>query len=258
MTTAPALAVWLDSYGVALRPALQQATEGGFHRVHATALRDLDAREFTRSARRHLGRHLRDLGLQLGSLTLDFSGRGLAEPDQAADRVERLAPTLELCRDLGVAQAGVTLAGFHDDRAGPLALELLEVVADVADRFGVPVAVRDPTGALNRDPAPLRALRCPQLLLAADTAAMPRTTEVADSLDLVATAYLRDIRQHGTRHEEVPYGQGDVDFPAWLAGLATLPRRPELVVRRDAGAGVDALRQGREYIESLMAGSRSG
>jgi sugar phosphate isomerase/epimerase len=249
------LAVWLASYRAALRAAVDQAARQGFRQVHALALDELDPRTFSRSARKHLQRYLRDLGLNMGGLALDFPGRGLAESSAAADRLELLRPTLELCRDLGASQASVTLGGFDAADTAPLAHEVLALVADQADRCGVTTAVRDPSGGLNRTPEPLRSLGCPHLRLAMDTAAMP-AADAAD-LDLLSTVYLRDVRQQGARHEEVPFGAGDVDWDAWRARLVAAPLRPALVVRRDAAAGVDALRQGREYIEFLMSGSRS-
>jgi len=63
----------------------------------------------------------------------------------------------------------------------------------------------------------------------------------------IGTAYLRDVQHRGGQLVEVPCGQGVVDFAAILGGAGDAV----LVIRRDAGAGIDALRPGREYIESL-------
>ena len=56
----------------------------------------------------------------------------------------------------------------------------------------------------------------------------------------------------GERVEEVPFGQGVVDFRALLAQVAAGPTDARLIVRHDGAGGVDALRQGREYMESLV------
>ncbi len=253
MASAEQIAVWLDSYRCGARDALATAAEQGYRRVQANTVRgELDPRQLSRSGRRHLRKYLLDLGLELDALAVEHGGFGLAEPAQADQRVDQLRQALELCADLQVRRAGVVLGGFRDQRAAPLAWELLGVVADLADRYHVNVAVRDPSGAADVAEN-VRAKACPNLRLAVDTASLATGPQVlAAYAELVGAAYLRDVRLQTDQVEEVPYGQGEVDFRLLLAQLEAAAD-PSLVVRRESPGSVDALRQGREYIAAVVS-----
>ncbi|HMQ14647.1 MAG TPA: hypothetical protein PKC49_01620, partial [Phycisphaerae bacterium] len=148
MPSSAGLAAWLDSYQRALRDALDASARDGFRRIHAnTVTGALDPAEFSHTARRHLSRHLLGLGLTLDGLAADFDGLGLADPRLAEQRLDHLRATLELARELRTPLALVNIGGFGDPRSEPLAIELLEQTAELADRFGVRIAVRDPIGA---------------------------------------------------------------------------------------------------------------
>ncbi|MGH6961400.1 MAG: sugar phosphate isomerase/epimerase family protein [Dongiaceae bacterium] len=261
------LAAWLDSYRRDLKQSLHAAADDGFRLLHASSLRpELDPRELGASARRHLARYLRDLGLGLDAIAAEFAGPGLTDLEHADQRLDHLRRTLELCADLKVAGAATRICGLTDDKSRPLALELLKAVADLADRFGLPVTIHcgpdDPAEAAQA----IRQLGSPDVRLGLDsgflevdverTAAEPgRVGPVyLRQPELVGGVYLRDVRRRRGQIEEVPYGHGDVDFATLLAALAAAGYGGALVLRRDsAGAGVDALRQGREYILSLLS-----
>ncbi len=251
----PELAAWLASYRVRLRDALQQAARDGFHLLHATATEpDLDPRDLTPSAERHLARTVRDLGLRLDCLALPYPGRGLADPAAAEARVDALRRTLELCRTLGVPRAAVRLSGFEDDATRPLARELLGVVADLADRTGTSVALHGAPASLAAAAAPVRALQLPLVRLGLDTGQLGSDTPaIAPYADLLGSVHLRDVRRAGERMEEVPFGAGEVDFRDLLARLAGSDYAGPLVICRSPSAPViDALRQGREYMAGLI------
>jgi len=258
MPVTPRLAAWLDSYPQDLKAALRTAARTGFACIAAnTNRKDFDPRDFGESARRHLRRYLRDLGLTLDQVVAAFPGAGLADPSRADERVAQLRQTLQLAADLGVPTAGVTLAGLGDERRRDLAAEMLALAAELAEGFEKPLAVfsTDPP----EDVAPrLRRLGSPRLKLGLDTAALAGAGLHLPP-GLVAAVHLRDVRRMGQTMEEVPFGQGDVDFAALLGGLAESEYAGTLTIRRDvAGRPVDALRQGREYVEALLgrAGGR--
>lgn len=249
----PPLDVWLDSYRQSPRTALRLAADHGYHGVQAAAQTGpLAAEELSRSGRRELRRYLVDLGLTLDGLVLFYPGAGLADPAQADARIAQLRRTLELCRDVGVPQAGVTLRGWSDEKRRSLAEELLGVIAEQADRTGVAIGVDAGREAAQAAEA-LTALRAAPLGLVVDTASLPADTVDANVLPRVQTIHLRDVREHGERVEEVDFGAGQVDFRQLLSTLSATAPSARLVVRRDAARAVDALRTGREYIASLLA-----
>lgn len=248
------LSAWLDSYRLGLRDALACAAGQGYRLVQADAGRgEMEPRELSRSARRHLRKYLQDLGLRLDGVSADYPGLGLADPRHADARVDHLKRVLELCVDLHVGRAGISLSGFDDPRTAPLAREMLGVVADLSDRCGVTTSVLDPGAAPESTAALVRSVGCAGLRLALDTRHGSTTLAAAGQYaDLVGLVYLCDTRRRGESAEEVPFGQGEVDFASLLAGLDAGGSDASLVVRRSADAGVDALRQAREYMVTLL------
>jgi sugar phosphate isomerase/epimerase len=253
--TAP-VAAWVDSYRQRLKSALQSASTDGFRTVQAGATGELEPRELSRSAARHLTRYLRDLGLNLDALAVEFPGLGLADRQSADQRVDELRRTLALCAELRVPTAATRVCGFADESSRSLAEEMLGAVADLADRYGVAVAIQpgrdDPALLAGR----LRSLDCPKLRIALDSGTGPLAPDCPTELaGLVGLVHLRDVRRTGGRVEEVPYGEGEVDFAALLGRLAEGGYAGALTIRRDAAAaGIDAMRQGRDYIEALLCG----
>jgi sugar phosphate isomerase/epimerase len=260
MTAPVPVAAWIDSYRRGLREALSAAREDGFALLAAnTVATELDPRDFSHSARRHLARHLRDLGLSLDVLAAEFPGAGLADPQRADERLERFRATLEMCAELGVPRAAVYVGGLTDPQTRPLAEQLLAASAELADRFSVRTAVRGEGAALGELAECLRRLDCPALGLSLDSAELlsgPKDL-LARVVPRAVAVYLRDVRRAGQRVEEVPYGRGEVDFRTLLGHLDAGGFGGPLVIRREAeGLPVDALRQGREYVASLLAGHR--
>jgi len=244
------LAAWLDSYGVGLRTALETAARQGYRTVQASAIAgELRPREFSRSGRRHLRKFLKDLGLQLDACAANYPGAGLCDSAHADQRLAEFRDTLALCADLGAPRAGVTLGSLAAADETPLAREMLANVAEMASHFGITTAIHDQASPLPAAADEVRRLGCEHLRVAFDAAqSVADPVDPALGADTLGTIYLRDVRRQGDAFEEVPYGRGEVD----LRTLATLPDvisgHAALVLRRDPTAGVDALRQGREYI----------
>lgn len=247
------LAAWLDSYRLGLRESLLVASEQGYRLVQAGTYRgELNPAELSASGRRHLRKVLRDLGLGLDALGLEHPGAGLCDPGRAEERVAQFRETLTLCKDLGVSRAAVRLSGFDDAGTHDLARELLAVTAELADRYGIQTTIHDPAAQPEQLFQRLREVGCPLLRVGLDTATLPDANELAAAAPLVGTIHLRDVRRAGGQTEEVPFGRGDVDFPALLSQLAAAEVDPSLALRHNGPGGVDALRQGREYIGSLL------
>ncbi len=246
------LSAWLPSYQRELRAALTCAAEQRYHLVHAsTATPDLDPGALGASARRHLRKYLSGIGLSLDALAVDLPGAGLADPARAEERLHLFRETLALCADLGVRRAGVTVGGVTSAQGGELARELLGEVASQSDRFDITTSVLDPDADPTRLAEQIGRLGCRTLRSAVDTARLAGA--VPTSLAGVGVVYLRDVRRQGAQLEEVPYGHGAVDLRAVLAWPEVTAQEAALVVRHDGPAGVDALRQGRDYMQTLCS-----
>lgn len=254
------LTVWLDSYRRDLKSSISAAAAHGFAAVQPNVVTaaELSSDSLSTSARRHLSRYLRDLGLDVDALAAAFPGAGLAEPGDADHRLAEFRRTVELARSMGVGRALVTLGQpARSGGAGGLAQQMIRETADLADRADVEVAVLPVGGADATVRELIQSIGCPALRLAVDTTST-RSDDSYGWADVAGCVHLRDGRWTGERVEEVEIGRGDVDFRAVLARLSRLDRPPpSLVVRQDRPGPVDALRAGREYISSLIsAGGR--
>lgn len=249
--TAPHLLACLNSYRTDLRDALGTAVQQGYRRVEASALHaDLNPRDFGESARRHLRKYLSDLGVSVDVLSANFPGLGLGDAARAAQRLDRVKAMLELAGSLRAPRALVSLSGFDDAATRELAGEMLRVVADLSDRHGIEIAVLDPLAKPEAAAERVRALGCPTLRTALDTAHLA-AAPAASAAGLTAAAYLRDVTRGGEGVTEAPFGEGQVDFRGFLSSLAAGGAAPALIVRTDTLRAVDALARGREYISSL-------
>lgn len=257
---APArLAAWLDSYRCGLAAAIESAASDGFGAVQAnTAGQSLQPAEFSRSARRDLARRLSDLGLTLDALAVAPAEGGLADPHYADQRFDLLRQTLDLARDTHAGRVVMRLGPLESDRTRDLARELLAAAAELADRRGVKLAVEPEADALESLSDELRRLDCPLLALALDSA-WPEAAlhQAAAQAVPIACAYLRDVRRQAGAIQELPFGQGQVDFRRLLAELAGGAWEGSCTIRLfQPPASVDALRRAREYVESLIRSGR--
>jgi sugar phosphate isomerase/epimerase len=253
------LGVRVESFGLPLRRALQEAQRLGVAGVQVDAVGDLAPNTLSQTGRREFRNLLRAHNLELSALGCPLR-RGLDAPENQEARIAHVKQALSLSFELGpritVVQAGrlpdpdgpaagrmteaLLALGHHGDRVGAvLALETgLESGQDMA-RF----LARLDTGSLgaNIDPANL-------LLNGFDLLESTRALH-----GRIKYAHARDARPAGASRtaQEVPLGHGDIDWMQVLALLEEVGYRGWLVVERETGdtrvadvaAGVDFLRR---------------
>jgi len=254
----PDVAVWLDAYHQDLKRSLRAAAQDGFRALQASAaVPGLTPADLSGSGRRHLRHYLDQLGLRCAGLSAAFPGAGLADPQWAERRLARLGELAELARGLGVDTVAAPLTGLADPATAGLARELLAAAAEVTDRHGVRLCVEPAVHELAAAVEALRGLGAPHAGLRRDTAAtLTAPGALAAAGALVRDVHLLDYRRAGGALEEVALGRGEVDFVGLLGALRQADAPPALVVRQNTpGLGVDALRRGREYIETLLGGA---
>src|SRR5262245_45658784 len=234
----------LESLGLPVRQALDQAARIGAAGVQIDAAGDLSPGNLSESGRRAFAARLRALDLELTALGCPLR-RGLDDPADLEPRIDRVREVMSLAYDLGprvvVVAAGavpekedtpqarhlresLTALGQHGDRVGcTLALETGLESGETLAKY---LATFD-TGSLaaNLDPANL-------LLHGFDPLAALRA--LAGRL---AHAHARDCRRAGASRpaQEVPLGHGDIDWLAFLEALDEVEYRGWLVVEREGG-----------------------
>ncbi len=249
------IGVWLDSYGRAFKDALRAAAADGFGLVQAAALHGtLSPAELSGTGRRHLVRHLADLGLHIDGLGLEFPDLGPAAPDFAERRLAMVRDVVTLAHDLGAARVAVRSGGFAPDSPAELIREVLSALAELSDRSGVMIAVQPADAAIRQAAEKVGSVGCETLSVALDTLDTPDVSELENEVfaGRIGWATLRDVRRRGSAVEQTAYGAGDVDFQRLLSILEQKGYSGPLTLRTDAG-GSAALNQGRVFLESILS-----
>jgi sugar phosphate isomerase/epimerase len=238
------LGIRLESFGLPLRRALQEAERLGVGGVQVDAVGDLSPKVLSQTGRREFRHLLRAHNLELTALGCPLRHGLDAAQDQEA-RIEHVRKVMSLSFDLGprlaIVQAGrvpedpeglgarllteaLLALGQHGDRTGTvLALETgLEsgaVLRSFLDRFD--------TGGLgvNFDPANL-------LINRFDPYESARALQ-----GRIGHVHAKDARQAGANRaaQEVPLGHGDIEWMQFLSVLEEVEYRGWLTIERESG-----------------------
>jgi sugar phosphate isomerase/epimerase len=241
------IGVRLESFGLPLRRALQEAERLGVGGVQVDAAGDLSPNTLSQTGRREFLHLLRAHNLELTALGCPLR-HGLDTAENQEGRIEHVRKVMTLSFDLGprvaIVQAGrvpaedensaraslmtesLTVLGHHGDRSGTvLALETglesgaaLRKYLDRFDTGGLGVNF-DPANLLMRDLDPYESARALQ--------------------GKVVHCHAKDARKAGTSRaaQEVPLGAGDIDWIRFLSVLEEIEYRGWLVAERESGGG---------------------
>jgi sugar phosphate isomerase/epimerase len=238
------IGIRLESLGLPLRRALSEAVRMGVPGVQVDAAGDLSPGKLSETGRREFRHLLRAHNLELTALGCPLR-RGLDTAQDQQPRLEHVQKVLTLSYDLGpravVVQAGPVPEDAGSDRGRTLD-ESLWALARHGDRVGASLALetglesgavlaaylrRFDTGALgaNLNPANL-------LLHGLDP---PEGTRALHGL--IRHVHAKDARRASASRaaQEVPLGQGDIDWMEFLGVLEEVEYRGWLTVERESG-----------------------
>jgi sugar phosphate isomerase/epimerase len=155
------------------------------------------------------------------------------DPDDRARRVDLLTRAVRIAAELGAHAvhcfSGITPAGTDEDTAWERLAEALAPVLDAATAAGIPLAVEPEPGHLLSTLADFHRLRHalgdPEHLgLTLDIGhcqclePLPPADCVRAAAPWLCHVQIEDMRRG--RHEHLPFGDGDIDFPPVLAALS--------------------------------------
>jgi sugar phosphate isomerase/epimerase len=238
------IGVRLESLGVPLRRALQEAERLGVAGVQVDAAGDLAPQNLSQTGRREFRHLLRTHNLELTALGCPLR-RGLDSAENQEARIEHVKRVMSLGFDLGpritIVQAGSVPDKPDDPRAGLLS-EALRALGSHGDRTGTVLALetglesgevlrdflnRFDTGGLgvNLDPGNL-------VMNGFDPYASARALQ-----GKVVHCHAKDARQAGASRtaREVPLGHGDIDWMLFIGVLEEIEYRGWLTVEREGG-----------------------
>jgi sugar phosphate isomerase/epimerase len=241
------IGVRLESFGLPLRRALQEAERLGVGGVQVDAAGDLSPNSLSQTGRREFRHLLRSHNLELTALGCPLR-HGLDTPENQDGRIDHVRKVMSLSFDLGprvtIVQAGRAPAEDETSARASLLTESLTVLGHQGDRSGTVLALetglesgaalrkyldRFDTGGLgvNLDPGNL-------LMREFDPYESARALQ-----GKVVHCNANDARKAGTSRaaQEVALGAGDIDWMQFLSVLEEIEYRGWLVVKRESPVG---------------------
>ena len=277
-----AIGVMLDSFRLPVKEALKKAREVGASGVQIYATKGEMAPEaLSAHARKELLARIHDEGLVVSALCGDL-GMGFGNREKNPELIERSKRILDLACDLEtkVVTTHISVVPEHEDHPRYAVMQqACAALAEYADSLSAHFAIEtgpepserlrkflDSLGsrgvAVNFDPANL------QMVWKEDAAAA-----VKNLAPYIVHTHAKDGRQLYFRSpeeiygivqpepdavispsfEELPLGEGDVDFKGWLDALRGIGYNSFLTIEREVGGNPEAdIRKAVEYLQMLI------
>lgn len=229
------------------KDALQKARELGAHGAQLRVVdNDLDPRNLTRTGRADLITFMASLGLERSALCGDLGG-GFADPATVDERVSRTKDMIDLCLDLITPILTTCIGAVPADTGSSAYSTLLESVREIAGYAAereCAVAVEtgsEPGETLGRF---LKVVDSPVAMVNYDPASLcmkgfDPLNDVYVLRNFIVHTHARDAvvssGGEGGGHE-ARLGDGDVNFPDYLAALRDIGYDGYLTIKRETGA----------------------
>ncbi|WP_068779421.1 sugar phosphate isomerase/epimerase family protein [Paenibacillus sp. GM2] len=267
------IGVIVDSFGIGVREGLKKAKEVGAEGVQIYAVSgEMDPDQLSPAQRKELRQYIADLGLEISALCGDLAGHGFQDAAANPAKVEKSKRILDLAMDLGTNVVTTHIGIVPEDRNGPIytamqeACEELGVYANSLNAYFAIETGPEPAAHLksfldtlstrgvsvNFDPANM------VMVTGDDPVEGVKTlkdyivhTHVKDGhrlrpvnpkdvygylgYDAMDHQKIAEMASSGAAFEEVPLGEGKVDFPAYFAALQEIGYKGYLTIEREVG-----------------------
>jgi len=248
------LGLVIESTGLPLRQAIEEAARLGVSGIQADAVDALAPDVLSATGRRDFGQLVRSLGLELAALHVPLR-RGLDVADGQQARIDHIHKVLRLVADLRgrcLVLPCPKIPQEEDSPRGRTLRETLHELARYADLYGVFLALELGWDAAETVTAYLKRFDTERLKVTYDPAnylvhGYEPLAELTRLSGWVVHVHARDARPAGLARgqQEVPLGAGEVD---WLALTAALQ-----VMNYDGVLAVERL-EGERRLEDVRAG----
>ena len=231
--------VFADNMGLGVRQGLEKAAEIGADGVQFYTTRgELVPDNLTIAQREELKRRIADLGLTLSATCSDF-GHGLVDEEQNRVLIPRIQANIDLALDLGATIITTHIGVVPADRSDPV----WSVLAQALNQVGAYAEERGAVLATETGPEEGATLRA--LLESLDTAGVRVNFDPANfiiygydlraAVDELLPYVVHTHAKDAKGQEEIPLGQGDVDFDWYIPQIRSQGFDGFFTIEREVG-----------------------
>jgi len=256
-----------DSFRLPIKEGIKKAADLGLDGIQPYATHgELDPKNMSKTGRDDFKNFVSSLGLVISALVGDFGGHGFADAETVEWRVERTKEVIDLAVDLGV-NIVTTHIGVVPEDENDIAWKTMEQslpeVGNYAYNKGVFLATEtgpEPAELLKKL---LDKIANPGLKVNYD----PANLVMVAGVDPVKGVYtLKDFIVHThakdgiklpdengeKRWEEVPLGQGGVDWPEYLKAMKEIGYNGFFTIEREVGENPEAdITLARDFLKKM-------
>lgn len=283
------IGVIVDSFSVGVMEGLKKAKDVGADGVQIYAVSgEMDPATLTAAKRRELRSYIEGLGLEVSALCGDLAGHGFQDAEANPDKIEKSKRILDLAMELGSSVVTTHIGIVPDDRNGRIydamqrACDDLGVYAKSMNAYFA-IETGPETAAhlksfldtlstkgvsVNFDPAnmvmvtgddPVEGVKLLKDYLVHTHVKDGKRLRPVDPKDVYGYlgysamdhAKIAEMAASGAAFEEVPLGEGKVDFPAYFAALQEIGYNGYLTIEREVGANPEEdIRKAVAFIQS--------
>lgn len=267
------IGVIVDSFGLGVTEGLKKAREVGADGVQIYAVSgEMDPAVLTASKRRELRSFIEGLGLEISALCGDLAGHGFQDASVNPEKIEKSKRILELALDLGTNIVTTHIGIVPDDKNSPIyaamqqACEELGTYAKSLNAYFAIETGPEPAAHLkgfldtlstngvsvNFDPAnmvmvtgddPVQGVHLLKDYIVHTHVKDGRRNRPIDPKDVYGyLGYsamdhqaIADMASSGAAFEELPLGEGNVDFTAYFEALQAIGYNGYLTIEREVG-----------------------
>ncbi|MNI17805.1 Inosose dehydratase [compost metagenome] len=267
------IGVIVDSFGLGVIEGLKRAQEVGAEGVQIYAVSgEMDPATLTGVKRKELRNYIKDLGLEISALCGDLGGHGFQDPTANRDKIEKSKRILDLAVELGTRivtthigivpedqnsriyetmlqaceELGVyanSMKAYFAIETGPETAAHLKSFLDTFSTKGVSVNFDPANMVMVTGDDPVQGVKLLKDYIVHTHVKDGRQNRPIDPKDVYGYLgyssmdheQIAEMASSGVAFEEVPLGEGNVDFPAYFAALQSIGYSGYLTIEREVG-----------------------